>query len=177
MFSWRFKIEISIIPPQMDLSEKFWKTMKMLGLGFDNPDPSIRWIMIEFWHFDKSDSFLAPETWRCCEEPERVWQHCWDKKSRYNDSSNKTTTTDNSSPHQRQSHGPFYPHLEIILGFRGKYQDHISPVFLCFSSLPPGPPPRDPARSGNDLRSEMSENCHQHHLFSNAHLPNQGLVK
>ena len=115
MFSWRFKIEISIIPPQMDLSEKFWKTMKMLGLGFDNPDPSIRWIMIEFWHFDKSDSFLAPETWRCCEEPERVWQHCWDKKSRYNDSSNKTTTTDNSSPHQRQSHGPFYPHLQILI--------------------------------------------------------------
>ena len=83
----------------------------MLGLGCDNPDPSFRWIMIEFWHFDKSDSFLAPGIWRCCEEPERVWRHCWDKTSRYSDSSNTTTTTGSSSPHQRQSHGPFYPHL------------------------------------------------------------------
>ena len=85
----------------------------MLGLGCDNPDPSFRWIMIEFWHFDKSDSFLAPGIWRCCEEPERVWRHCWDKTIRYSDSSNTTTTTGSSSPHQRQSHGPFYPHLTI----------------------------------------------------------------
>ena len=160
MFSWRFKIEISIIPPQMDLSEKFWKTMKMLGLGCDNPDPSFRWIMIEFWHFDKSDSFLAPGIWRCCEEPERVWRHCWDKTSRYSDSSNTTTTTGSSSPHQRQSHGPFYPHLTISQ-VKKKYKKSIwylsrspeLPVFLCFSSLPPVPLPRDPARSGNDLRS------------------------
>ena len=128
----------------------------MLGLGCDNPDPSFRWIMIEFWNFDKSDSFLAPGTWRCCEEPERVWRHCWDKTSRYNDSSNTTTTTGSSSPHPRQSHGPFYPHLTQISKFKSKgpfCQTQDSPVFLCFSSLPPGPPPRDPARSGNDLRS------------------------
>ena len=110
----------------------------MLGLGCDNPDPSLRWIIIGFWHFDESDSFLAPGTWRCCEEPERVWRHCWDKTTRYSDSSNTTTTTGSSSPHPRQSHGPFYPHLTKISKFkRSVYPDSrltCFPLFLQFAA-------------------------------------------